>query len=855
MDTQDIKLSTGMPGLDQVLKGLIPGDNVVWQIGSIEDYSVFVRPYASAAMRAGKKLIYFRFASHAPLLSAEQCTEMHTLKPEEGFEAFIAAIHTVIERSGRGAFYVFDCLSELAGDWYSDRMLGNFFMLTCPYLFDLETITYFALNRDRHSQHAIMPITETTQLFLDVIRHNARRYVRPIKVQHRYSPTMHLLHEMRGDNFVPITSSTVIADILEDADLTDVDESMDFAARTALEAEDVLREVRAGRGRIDRVNAVFGQLCRMIISRDEKILSLVSKYMTLEDVLAAAKRLIGSGLIGGKSVGMLLARSILKKTDARFMDILETHDSFYIGSDVFYTYLVRNGVWWMRQKQRDPEHFLEGSEEARRRILSGRFTDYIVGQFRKMIDHFGQSPFIVRSSSLLEDNFGNSFAGKYESVFCANQGPLERRLEDFLAAVRSIYASSMGERALRYRASRGLLDHDEQMALLVMRVSGDAHSRHYYPSMAGVGFSYNPFVWNRNIDPKAGVLRIVFGLGTRAVNRSDDDYTRLVALNDPSRRPESSFDAVRQYSQRKVDYLDLEANQLVSGYFSDIAANVPEHMLDLFTTTGTSERNTSRTDRALTFDTLLGSTAFAKDMRDMLAILQSAYDYPVDIEYTANFDDEKNYRINLVQCRPLQVKGADVAKVPAIEVAHNDIIMQARSAVVGRSRMSKIGRIIYIVPEKYSALTVSERYEVAHAIGDINKLTPDGMNVMLIGPGRWGTSSPELGIPVTFSEINRTSILCELVMMREDLVPDVSLGTHFLNELVEWDMLYLALFPRQADSYLNYPFFEGSSSLTETLVPSRAKWKDVIRVIDTGEKGIGVAADAQEQKVICYRLK
>ena len=845
-----------MSGLDSVLKGLIPGDNVVWQIDSIEDYSAFVRPYAAAAMKAGKKLIYFRFASHAALLGQEQCTEIHTLKPEEGFETFIAAIHSVIEKCGRGAFYVFDCLSELAGDWYSDRMLGNFFMLTCPYLYDLETITYFALYRDRHSQHATTPIAETTQLLLDVIRHNARIYVRPVKVQHRYSPTMHLLHEMRRDEFTPITSSTVIADILNDADLTDIDESMDFSARTALEAEEILKEVRAGRARIDRVNAVFTQLCRMIISRDEKILSLVGKYMTLEDVLAIAKRMIGSGLIGGKSVGMLLARSILRKTDARFMDVLETHDSFFIGSDVFYTFLVRNGVWWMRQKQRDPERFLEGAEEARRRILTGRFTDYIVERFRKMIDHFGQSPFIVRSSSLLEDNFGNSFAGKYESVFCANQGPLERRLEDFLAAVRSIYASSMGERALSYRASRGLLDKDEQMALLVMRVSGDAYGRHYYPSMAGVGFSFNPFVWNRGIDPKAGVLRLVFGLGTRAVNRADDDYTRLVALNDPSRRPEASFDAVRQYSQRKVDYLDLEANQLVSGYFTDIAGAVPEAMLDLFTTTGTSERSSSRTDRVLTFDTLLSSTPFAKDMRDMLSILQGAYDYPVDIEYTANFDAEKNYRINLVQCRPLQVKGADVAKIPAIEVAHDDIIMQARSAVVGQSRMSRIGRIIYIVPEKYSELPERERYEIAHAIGEINRLTPVGMHVMLIGPGRWGTSSPELGIPVTFPEINRTTILCELVMMREDLVPDVSLGTHFLNELVEWDMLYLALFPRQADSFFNHTFFEGSPSILEELVPSRAKWKDVIRVIDTtNAKGIGVAADAQEQKVICYRLK
>ena len=141
--------------------------------------------------------------------------------------------------------------------------------------------------------------------------------------------------------------------------------------------------------------------------------------------------------------------------------------------------------------------------------------------------------------------------------------------------MRTIYASTMSEKALRYREQRGLLDHDEQMALLVMRVSGAMHGRYYYPQAAGVGFSFNPYVWHETIDPKAGVLRLVFGLGTRAVDRSDDDYTRLVALNAPQRRPESNFDEVRQYAQRRVDYLDLQANRLVSGHFLDVMEDAP----------------------------------------------------------------------------------------------------------------------------------------------------------------------------------------------------------------------------------------------------------------------------------------
>ena len=284
----------------------------------------------------------------------------------------------------------------------------------------------------------------------------------------------------------------------------------------------------------------------------------------MPDVLEIWKRMIGTGLIGGKSVGMLLARAILKQTAPHWLERLEAHDSFFVGSDVFYSFLVENDCWWLRQKQRDPNNYLDNVDEARRRILAGRFPEYLVKEFAEMVDYYGQSPIIVRSSSLLEDNYGNAFAGKYESVFCANQGPHAKRLQDFLSAVKAVYASSMSEKALRYRAQRGLLDRDEQMSLLVQRVSGGCHGSLFFPQVAGVALSRNPYVWSEQIDPAAGMVRLVFGLGTRAVDRSDDDYTRIVALNAPERRPESDFDEVREFSQRKVDVIDLEANQPVS---------------------------------------------------------------------------------------------------------------------------------------------------------------------------------------------------------------------------------------------------------------------------------------------------
>jgi pyruvate,water dikinase len=856
-------LTTGLPGLDRTLKGILPGDNVVWQVDAIEDYMAVVAPYCEAGLRTGRKFIYFRFASHPPVVPRDCPVEVHELDPAEGFESFIATIHAVIENAGRGAMYVFDCMSELAADWYSDPMLGNFFMLTCPYLYDLETVAYFAIFRNYHSSLAIRPITETTQIFIELYRHADKLYVHPLKVQFRYSPTMNMLHRWDGDELEPVTASTLISSILTSVNWSDLDPDArpGFWERAFSEARQVLDAARAGNCPAEKEQETFHRLSRMVISRDPAMLKLVFRYLTLDDVLAIRQRMIGSGLVGGKTVGMLVARSILKQHSTRFQDLLEEHDSFYVGSDVFYTYLVRNGVWWLRQKQRTPQTFLEGAVQARQRILMGQFPDYILKQFEQMLDYFGQSPIIVRSSSLLEDNYGNSFAGKYESVFCPNQGPRERRIEDFLSAVRTIYASTMSEKALHYREQRGLLNHDEQMALLVMRVSGATHGRYYYPEAAGVGFSFNPYVWHESIDPKAGVLRLVFGLGTRAVDRSDDDYTRLVALNAPQRRPESNFEEVRQYAQRRVDYLDLQANRPMSSHFLDVVKESDDLPIEMFASTDESSGSPAGGTGRIwvpTFDSLLRETDFVHDMREILQTLQEAYEHPVDVEFTMNCVGNGSYKIHIVQCRPLLVKGMETPQVSAMTISKDDTIIDAGGAVIGHSRHIRINRLIYVVAAAYAQLSLQDRHETARLIGRLNQapapLAPG--SIMLLGPGRWGTNDPFLGIPVTFAEINRAAVLCEIVTMHEHLVPDVSLGTHFLNELVEADMLYLALFPQRKDQCLRIEWFENSPNRLLQLAPKADKWGNVVRVIEpsrmAGEGSVFLMADAFRQNVICY---
>lgn len=876
----DSLLSTGMATLDRVFRGLLPGDNLVWQVDAMGDFAPFAGPYCRAAQQVGRRLVYFRFADHPPLASESDGATVCQLQSSVGFEKFITQIRRTIRETGRGAFFLFDCLSALSEEWCSDRMLGNFFMLTCPYVYDMESLAYFPLLRSVHSVHATTPIARTTQMFIDVYRHKGALYIQPSKVERRYSPTMYMLHAWEDDRFVPVTDSSTTAEIRTSKPWGGLD-SVRFRLgtwnRNFLKAEQAWDAMQHGEVPAEDPVGLFRTLAQMMFTRDERLLGMAEKYLTLGDLLGIWKRMIGTGLIGGKSVGMLLARAILRTVHARWNDLLEAHDSFFIGSDVFYSFLVENGCWWLRQKQHDRHAFLDDIEEARRRIITGSFPDNIIKDFAEMLDYFGQAPIIVRSSSLLEDNYGNAFAGKYESVFCANQGSHQKRLEDFIAAVKTIYASTMNEKALRYRAQRGLLDRDEQMPLLVQRVSGSLHGSLFFPQIAGVGLSVNPYVWNKSIDPSAGMVRLVFGLGTRAVDRADDDYTRVVALNDPQRRPETGIDEVRQYSQHRVDVIDLDANQLISADFSELVERTHDLPVPLFASQdhemvrrAAEYGLPSSSAWVLTFEHLLTQTSFVDDMREVLSTLHAAYDYPVDMEFTANFFAKDQYRVNLVQCRPLQVVVASAASVASAAaelpapVAAEDVALEACGAVIGQSRVTAIDRVVYVTPSVYGGLSIQQRYSVARLIGRLLHPTEtaspaDGPSrqVMLIGPGRWGTTTPSLGVPVSFAEIDTVSVLCEIVAMREDLVPDVSLGTHFFNDLVEWDMLYLALFPGKKGNGWNREFFENAPNRLAELMPDAASWAHVVRVIDfPGSQSPGaalkLAANSLEQKVVCY---
>lgn len=858
------RVSTGLRELDLVLDDLRIGDNVVWRIDDIEDYRGFVDPFVTCAVARERSIIYLRFGRHPPLVAPGPGIKIVSIDALRGFEAFTRHVYQLITDYGRGAFYVFDCLSDLLSAWATDLMVGNLFQVICPYLYRLDTVAYFGLLSRSHCYTTMGRIRDTTQILIDVRRADSERYVQPVKVWQRQSPTMFLPHIHQGETFRPVIDSSDATRLHADLERRKgetAERQLDYWDRLFLDAAEVLSQDIGGEQR----GAVLEQLYPILISRDERIIALARRYLGLQDLIDLRARMIGSGYIGGKAVGMLLARRILLQNDPEcWQRHLEPHDSFFLGSDVYYSYLVHNG-WWPRiMRQRTEAGYFDEAQSLREDMLRGQLPDEIRLELERMLDYFGQYPILVRSSSLLEDGFGNAFAGKYESLFLVNQGSPEQRLAQLQEAICQVFASTMSEDALTYRRQRGLADLEEPMALLLQRVCGRYHGRYYFPDAAGVGVSRNTFVWEESMDPTAGMVRLVMGLGTRAVDRIEGDHACVVALDQPHKRPFRDRDDVVRFSQHDIDVLDISDNRLKTVAVRHLSAD-PElplrwcAELDREATERSRERTGGDPVWRITFTPLLRDTPFVALMQRLLRTLETAYDYPVDVEFTLHLAANGTPSFSLVQCRPLQTLGQNQRVELPDAVPMQRLFFATDGHFMGGNIDQPISRIIRVDGARYSALTSVQKFAVARLVGRLNRRIAqrDDCPTLLIGPGRWGTSSPELGVPIRFADISRVAVIAEVAELGEGMVPDLSFGSHFFQDLVESQIAYVALFPQRGVSSYNPAWLKALPPALRLPLdlnePPEEAVAAAVALYDVRKTGLRVVADVLLQRLLCYQ--
>jgi hypothetical protein len=851
-------VSTGWESLDNIIDYLHRGDNVVWQVDDIDAYRKMVSYFVNNSILTGEKVVYIRFARHLPLLAPRKNIKVYTLDISGGFESFTSSIHNIVTSEGRDTCYVFDSLSDLLFEWASDMMIVNFFFVTCPYLFELNTIAYFAILRNNHSFKAVAGIRETTQILIDLYSFDRKLCIHPIKVQGRYSSTMFFPHIKERSELVPVINSVEAARLFSHLMIensVNARRSLDYFDHLFVEAGELIRSDADPLEKEDRVE----YLSRLILSRNKRMIALIRKYFTLEDLLFIKERHIGTGFIGGKALGMLLSRKILMKDeDFDWGNMLEPHDSFYIGSDVFYSFIVRN-VWWkLFMAHKTPEGYFEKAGELWEKILSGTFPDHIRERFELMLEYFGQSPIIVRSSSLLEDAFGSAFAGRYESYFCVNHTSPEKRYEIFEDAIKRIYACTMSEEALYYRMQRGLDKTDEHMAIIVQRVSGAGHNDCFFPELAGVGLSRNPYVWKKDMNPEAGMLRLVMGLGTRAVNRVETDYPRIIAMDDPLTKPLAGMQDLIKFSQHYVDYLDLKENTFKTVLLPELIKKAPDIDIKSIAVNdpGTDNYGKSFPESrwVLTFDSLLTETPLVDTMSRMMRSIEQAYTVPVEIEFTVNHDFSHGMQVNLLQCRPFQTI-YNTVNIPLTEkVDPEKVFIRMEGNFMGGNVVLPVTMLIWVEPQNYAASTPAQKYSVARLIGKLNReiIDPRKNPALLVGPGRWGTQTPAMGVPVKFSEINHITALMEISYPAGSMIPDLSFGTHFFHDLTETSIFYGAVYPEKDDVIFRPEMVSGLTNLLSHFRPGDGALSHIVKVYDLKDNNLVIRSNVVSQELVLY---
>ncbi len=586
-------------------------------------------------------------------------------------------------------------------------------------------------------------------------------------------------------------------------------------------------------------------LIRKIISDQLTYINIAKNWFTTQDLADLLRRRIGHGRIGGKAAGMILAARILEEeAGEEICRAVKVPDSYFLGSDLIYIFMAMNGLMhWNDQKYKPEKAIRKEHQQIVKEFRKGEFPPEVLNELRGILAEIKEQPLIVRSSSQLEDNFGTVFAGKYDSFFCPNQGTPEENLSALTDAIARTYASTLKPEALLYRRRKGLQDYDERMAVLIQAVQGERFGRYFLPHAAGVAFSRNLYRWSPDICREDGFVRLVWGLGTRAVNRMEDNYPRLVALSHPQLVPDDSAQAIRRYSQHYVDVIDLQDNALKSLPIQEVLTPVYEPLKYLgqverdgyFVTPRMRIKEEELPSVALTFDKFLNQTPFVDVIRRMLDILERHYHKTVDVEFTAHITpapgDKPQVEIALLQCR----QQPHLEDVYAVSFPHGvpeaDIVF-ATSYMVPRGVLQDVRYVVFVQPEEYFSLaTAGERHAVARTVGALNSALP-AKGFICVGPGRWGSVNTDLGVFVSYADIHHCGALVELSGEGIGPAPEPSLGTHFFQDLMEANIYPLALDLDRPETVFNREFFYHTPSCLKHLVKSDPGMERCVRVIE-----------------------
>jgi len=610
-------------------------------------------------------------------------------------------------------------------------------------------------------------------------------------------------------------------------------------------------------------------LIRRFFTSNLKYINIAKHYLLVRQFHDLLKNVIGAGKgcgkLGGKSSGLILGYKIIEdeRKNNPMLENVKIPKSWYITSDTIMDFIHYNALEEMISlKYLDVDEIRTEYPYLQQLFKNSFFPPEVVSKLKNLLKEIGQVPIIVRSSSLLEDSFEAAFSGKYKSLFLSNMGDLNERLSALLDAIAEIYASTFGPDPIEYRKERGLIDFQEQMGILIQEVVGNKIGEYFFPTYAGVAFSNNEFRWSPRIKRDDGVVRIVAGLGTRAVDRVSNDYSMLASPGQPGIKVNIKDDDIIKYSQSEIDVLNLKTNTFETKKVDKILRKYGDEIPGIENIISINKYGNltapvgvlwdpQESEMVVTFQNLMDKSDFLKKMDIILKILKKAFNAPVDVEFAS---DGRN--IYILQCRPQsQSKNGEIKQLP-VNVDKKNILFIA-SKYVTSGFIKNIKYIVYVDGDKYNSLPeLDDMKDVAKAVSLLNKKLPK-KEFILIGPGRWGSRGDiKLGVPVTYSGINNTAMLIELAYSKDGYVPELSFGTHFFQDLVEADIRYLPIYPDMDESYFNIDLMLNAKNSVDDYIEIDSRISDVVRVISIREifdnKKMSVVMNGDENKAMGF---
>jgi len=618
-----------------------------------------------------------------------------------------------------------------------------------------------------------------------------------------------------------------------------------------------------------RLQEIKVTLIRRLLSDQPVYIEVAKNWLTISDLSEVSRRRIGFGRVGGEAAGLVLAARILKnELEEPLRSSVLVPDSFYLGADLLYSFMAMNRLMrWNSQKYKPEDQIRSDYPLIHENFLSGEFPPEIMEELRALLRKIGHRPLIARSSSLLEDSFGSAFAGKYEFVICPNQATPEENLKELTRAIARIYASTLSPEALLYRQIRGLRDYDERMGILIQPVQGESFGKYFLPTGAGVALSRNLYRWSPKIRLEDGFVRLVWGLGTSAVERASNNPPRLVALSHPTLQPSLSDHPDWSFSQQFVDVIDLEANEfktlpvtdVISPLYPSIRLIAQHRENEFFTSIHGRVLQADVSDLAVTFDDFLRRTEFAPTLIKVLRTLETQFRAPVDLGFTVQVLDpeeqQPDIRISLLHCRRQDFmtsrrSGTVPTSLPATSLIFKTNFMVPRGCAEG------IRHVVFVSPDAYDRLPDADsRNELRLAIYHLNNMLGE-KKFICVGPGQWGANNPRQGVYISYADVHNAAALVELYKKGSGTRPDPALGTYPFQDLMEARIFPLTINLDLSGSYLNRAFFFETPNKIEDYFQPAPVLEECLRLIEVADFAPGchlsISMDDERGQAVAY---